>query len=81
MDEITIIFFLEVALGLMLIMFSIEIYLSKKAKKKMDTYIRNLNAKDEDISNVLKSLRKLHESVEEVNKLKKEVNEIKVSRK
>ena len=81
MDEITIILILEVALGLMLIMFSIEIYLSKKAKKKMDIYISNLNAKDEDISNVLKSLRKLHESVEEVNKLKKEVNEIKVSRK
>ena len=50
-------------------------------KKKINNIERSLKTKDEDMSNVLKSLRKLHESMEEVNKLKKEVNEIKVSRK
>ena len=82
LDDITVLNYVLIpAIVCMFIMIAIDIYLRKDYKKKMDIYLRVLKAKDEEMSNVLKSLRKLHESVEEVNKLKKEINEIKVSRK
>lgn len=81
MEDLTVKFILISALVLIFIIIVIDIYFTIMGKKKINNIERSLKAKDEDMSNVLKSLRKLHESMEEVNKLKKEVNEIKVSRK
>ena len=89
--EDSLILLLKATLALMFGVIGIDIYFlinRKKVEKKLENQEiqiaeieRSYKAKEEDMSNVLKSLRKLHESVEEVNKLKKEVNEIKVSRK
>ena len=48
--------------------------------KKFTQKLRNFQ-ENEEFNKILESLRKLQESMGEVTKLKKEVNEIKVSRK
>ena len=77
-ETTTLYFVLITTIVVMFILMAIDIYLRKDYKKKMD---KMMNDKNEEFNNTLESLKKLHDSVEEVNKLKKEVNEIKVSRK
>ena len=89
--EDSLILILKATLALMFCVIAIDIYFlinRKKIEKKLDNQTkqiaeieRSYKAKEEDMSNVLESLRRLQKSMEDVNKLKKEVNEIKVSRK
>ena len=89
--EDSLIYILKATLALMFCVVGIDIYLLIKRKmteKKIDNIEKSLKAKDEEQRNVLQSLRGLHESMKEINKLntdldrmKEEVNKIKVLKK
>jgi len=89
--EDSLIYILKATLVLMFCIIGIDIYLLIKRKmteKKIDNIEKSLRAKDEEQRDVLQSLRKLHESMKEINKLntdldrmKEEVNKIKVLKK
>jgi Tfp pilus assembly protein PilO len=77
----SILYILQASIVLIFLVIAIDIYFlikTKMTKKKIDNIERSLRAKDEEMTNVLQSLKNANV---ELNRIKEEVNKIKVLKK